>query len=284
MEFLLLLIGSIFLTIGTGIIVSFIRFKNHGEKIVGKVKCLEKFIAKSRSNHSGQTSSMMYATVVEYPYQQQNRLVRSIASNQIRHQPGQKLSVLVIKSPSGEIRAKIDDKANYFFGGVFALIGLICSGIYPVIEDGSMTLTLISITVAIIIGSLFTRLIRKSNIPFHSVEDNQNLREDATIIQTQEEYEAECGRYYFWGKIIAFVFGLIGFGLLVWGYQKTGTSQFELGELQSLLLNPGELIAQIKAGSLARKWHAPLSLMGMGAFFVLTSLHSYFYQRRKFGQ
>ena len=281
---LLLVVGTIFLAIGAGTIFSYLRFKNQGKNIKGQVKCLEKYISTSGGHSTDKTRTTMYSAVVEYLYQGKTRLVKSIDTNQLRHQPGQQLNVLVIESDDGKIRAKIADSANYLLGSVFGLIGLIGVGIYAFNENGSLMISSMSILIALLLSAFFPVLIERFKLPYHSAEDNQFLRKNATIIETTAEYEAEVGRHYFSGKLLVLIFGLIGLCILVWGYSMTNSSQFVTGELQSLLSNPAILFEQIKSGNLAGKWHAPLILMGMGSFFILTSIYSYFYQKRKFGR
>ncbi len=130
---------------------------------------------------------------------------------------------------------------------------------------------------------LASTLINKFKVPVKSGEDVQTISKDSTLIETKAEYRKEVSSHSFIGKIIALVILSIGLGFIYWGHTFLSSASFQPGELQALLSDIGELIKQIQTGELASKWVKPLILMGMGCFFVLVSLRSFYYLDKKYG-
>ncbi len=65
MSLLPLIVGSVFFAFGAFQILDFLRFRNKGIKIKGRVKAIEKYVSKTRGTGNSQTSSLMFRAIVE---------------------------------------------------------------------------------------------------------------------------------------------------------------------------------------------------------------------------
>jgi|GEM_PF-5349011 len=276
-----LIVGSIFIAVGINIVLGFIRFKIEATQVVGRVKAIEKFRSITRTSNNSRSTATMFNTLAEYSYRGEKRLVKSIASNEIRHQLNQKLKVLVVETDEGQIQARIDDSMYIVFGGLFAIIGLISVAVYSYAPETSLQLSLLLPIALTLLGYVGYIVLKKFKVPMSSGEDTQTPRENSVLIETRKDYLAEMTSNSFLGKVIAFVFMSVGFGLIYWGNVFLSESQFVEGEFQALFSDIEGLIIKIKDGLLESKWQKPLIVIGMGSFFVLASIHSFIYTARK---
>lgn len=277
MIIILLLVGSIFLSVGFNIILNYSRFKRIGIKIKGHVKAIEKYKTTTRGMSGHNTVSTFFRPIVEYSYKDQSQTIKGIGSNEIRHKLNQIVSILIIENEENT-HARIEDSTHYAIGVIFAVTGIVALGIYLFSMGGSAILATVIIPGTVGVGYLISSLVRNVSHLVESTRDQPETNEDSILIETKADYIKEITSHSFWSNILAFGLMFAGLGILYSGYRQLPAAATEM-----LNTNFELFWETITSGDMPHSWENPLILCGIGSFFFLASLRSVYYVRKKYG-
>ena len=269
-EFIPLFVGAIFAAIGFFSLKSIFSLRKNAERVSGSVSAIEKYVKITRMNNTT-SSTLVYRPIVSYLFEGEERTVKGLAVNQLRHRLGQKLEVLVHKgSGSEEFSAKINDSLNVIIGLVFLCIGLTGIVIGTTLETATLPKIFGVVGIVFGIGFVIDRAFQKLSVLMKSAKNSNEPREDVTLITTVQELEKEVVQHQKFGFFIAF----IAFGAGVW-VMHSGISQLSQEDYQLLLSEPFKLFETIRN-------EKPLLVAGIGAFFTLTGVYSFIYQSKHY--
>lgn len=275
MNIIALIVSSTFFALGFNILLGFTRFKNHGLKIRGHVKAIEKY--RSNTHQNGQhVTSTYFRSIIEYIYKDETRIVYSAGTNEIRHKLRQSVTVLLIEEENGAINACLDDAASYIVGLIFALAGLVILGVYLFALNGSWLLAIIIFPGLTGAGYVIASMVRTLKTTITSMADTP--KENSVIIDTQADYIKEISNQSLWGHIIALGLMCAGLAIMRMGYNDLPSKAAEL-----FTSDFGAFWEQATSGTAPSSWNDPLLIMGTGTFFFLASLRSLYYVRKKYG-
>jgi len=272
-----LIVGSIFFSIGANIVLYVMKFRKKSTRLHGRVTAIERYVSDTRIN--GQRSRQTYyRPVVVYVHNGEEKTVRGMGCNEIRHKLEQTVPVLLNVSEDGtQTRAMIDDAMSSFVGACFSFMGLAALGVYVFLIKGPLIAALGTAAVLFGAGYGISTAFLKFKSVILQVRDVEPNDEDTERIDTPEAYRKEVSSHGFWAAIISYGFMLATVGMLWLSYdnlpsvtRKMIASDFPLFWEK---LNAGERLAS------PEDW----ILVGIAGFFFLASFRSVYYVRKKYG-
>ena len=272
-----LIVGSLFFAIGANIVLYVRQFRKKATRLQGRVTGIERYVSETRIN--GQRSKQTYyRPVVVYVYNGEEKTVRGMGFNEIRHKLEQTVPVLLNVSEDGtQTRAMVDDAMSSFVGACFALMGLGALGVYAFLIKGPLVAALGTAAVFFGAGYVISTAFLKFKSVILQVRDVEPNDKDTELIDTPEAYRKEVSSHGFWAAIISFGFMFATVGMLWLSYDNLPRATRKLIESDFGLfwekLNAGERLAS------PEDW----ILVGISTFFFLASFRSVYYVRKKYG-
>lgn len=273
-----LIVGSIFVAVGTNMALHFYRFRKLSARFKGRVKAIEKYTSHEREDgHS--VSVTLYRPIVEYIYKNEMRIAKGSSAREIVHKLNQNVPVLVHASEDGDhIQSMLDESSSVMFGAVFASLGILSLGVYIFSVGGSWPLSLVATAIASGLGYTVSSMILNFSDLVFPQTDQESTEKDSMIIETKDEYLKHVSHQEKWSSIIAFSFLIFSLGVVFFGIYTLPAYAKTL-----FFSDFSAFWDQLMSANANVSWTKPMIISGVGLFFFLASLHSIFHVRRKYG-
>lgn len=272
-----LIAGCIFLAIGVTMLTHRIRLRSSSNHTTGKVVAIEKYTS-THGTGSDRTSGTYYRPIVEYKLNDETRTVRGTSTNEIRHRLAENVPVLVKVSEDGtQVQDAVNDPIDNIVAIIMALAGLMALAVYIISIGGSWLITLIFVSVTIGIGHIISSAMLNFKDTMLKVEDAPE-KSDATLIDTKADYIKEVSSHAFWGAVITLIAMIGALWLITIGYADLPSDASQM-----MFDNTSQFWETLTSGKMPSAWEKPLALLGIGLFFLLATMRSMFYLRKKYG-
>ena len=274
MTIIFLVVGLVFAALGVFLIIDHKNFLKTARKANGNVIAVEKYISTTSTNSRSEKRTY-YRPIIDYVANGDSyRLTASIGNSDIKYDIGQRVPVLF--SPNNPKDAKMDTPMQYMLGGIFTFLGLagVIVFIFDHLESGFVWWEPL---LALLVVGVLANIVRKSmkmagvssiseikseikkqkaehgNAVIVGSEGDPLLDKKRTFYSNRKDFMAEKSKLEFAKVIISLIFMIAGFVMLYFGW--------DIYLEESSRAEP----AMVKQ----------YALLGMGALFVFSSLHSF---------